>query len=421
MEALVWLAFTVLVLGLLALDLGVLHRRDRVDTIGEAVAWSAFWFALALCFNLFVYFLYDHHWLGFGASLRHASTGGEAALEFFTGFLLEKSLSVDHVFVIALVFAHFGIPLAYQHRVLFWGILGAISLRGLMIAAGAALLGLVWWTIFVFGALLLITAVKLLVVRHDNLNPHDNLLVRFMRRHFLVTDDFHGTRFFVNLDGMRAATPLLVALLVVETSGAIFAVNSIPAVFAITGDPFLVYTSNVFAVLGLRSLYFALAGTIQHLRYVKMSLAFMLAFVGVKMLFARAHPIPTPASLGVIGGILFVGISASVLTAGRETGGLVSPFGGELEQLMAVGRRQLRRIAILIGGSTVVVIGLAMIVLPGPAFLVIPAGLGILALEFVWARRWLVGTRRRLRRFPWFRMLERQQRQLRERLRRQLK
>jgi tellurite resistance protein TerC len=300
--------------------------------------------------------------------------------------------------------------------VLFWGILGALVLRGLMIAAGAALFGLVWWMTFVFGALLLITAVKFLVVRHDNLTPYDNLLVRVMRRHFLVTDDFHGTRFFAEIDGARIATPLVVALLVVETSGAVFAVNSIPAVFAVTRDPFLVYTSNVFAVLGLRSLYFALAGTIAHLRYLKTSLAFLLAFVGVKMLLHHHHPIPAPASLAVIGGILFVGIAASVLTGGRDTGGLASPFGPEIEQLMEVGRRQLRRIAILIGGSTVLVIGIAMIVLPGPAIIVIPMGLGILALEFVWARRWLVGLRRAFRRIPFLRRLDDRQRKLRGKL-----
>jgi tellurite resistance protein TerC len=394
MAILVWIGFTAFILGLLALDLGVFHRRDHVISIKEALAWSFLWIALALAFNVFVYCLYEHQWLGFGGHAQAELGGAEAALKFFTGYLIEKSLSVDNIFVIAMIFAYFGVPLRLQHRVLYWGILGALVLRGVMIAAGAALIASFSWIIYVFGALLLVTAVKLLVTRHDNLQPERNPVVRLLRRLYPVTDEFEGHRFFVRRDGRRAATPLLVALLVVETSDLLFAVDSIPAIFAITTDPFIVYTSNVFAILGLRSLYFALAGIIERFRYLKMSLVFLLAYIGVKMLLSHHFPIPTTVSLAIIAGILGVGVAASLLAAHRDTAALVSPLADELHDLAEVSLRQARRIIILIVGSTVLVVGLAMTLLPGPAFLVIPAGLAILGVEFVWARRWLCRIRR---------------------------
>jgi len=385
----VWIAFIGLVLGFLALDLGVFHRRPHVISIREALAWTVFWVAIAMVFNGFVYFLYQEHWLDFGTSLRQELDGGEAALKFFTGYLVEKSLSVDNIFVIAMIFAYFGVPLAYQHRVLFWGILGALVMRGAMIGAGTALIARFSWTVYLFGALLLITAAKLLVTRHDNLEPERNLLVRWARRMYPVSNDFEGSRFFTVVDGKRAITPLFLALIVVESSDVVFAVDSIPAIFAITRDPFIVFTSNVFAILGLRSLYFAVAGLIARFRYLKMSLVFLLAFIGVKMLLAHHHPIPTAVSLAVIVGILSVGILASVFASHLDTAPLGSPLIDDLERLAAVGRRQARRIVILIVGSTVLMLGAAMLVLPGPGILVSAGGLAILAVEFVWARRWL--------------------------------
>ncbi len=393
MTAVVWLGFLVFVLVLLALDLGVFHRDDRAVSIREALAWSAFWIVLALAFNALVYALYENHWLGVGAEIGHELGGRQAAIRFFTGYVVEKSLSIDNIFVIAMIFAYFRVPLEYQHRVLFWGILGALVLRGVMIAAGAVLIARFAWMTYVFGVLLLLTAIKLLVVRHDNLQPGKNPLVRLLRRYFPVTEEFHGRHFFVRQDGAWALTPLGVALAVVESSDVLFAVDSIPAIFAITSDPFLVFTSNVFAILGLRSLYFALAGIIDRFRYLKTSLVFLLAFVGVKMLLAHHHPIPTVVSLAVIFGIVGVGVAGSVVAVRRDTAALESPLAGELEYLTRVGLRQARRIAILVGGSTVLLIGVAMIVLPGPASLVIPAGLSILALEFMWARRWLARIR----------------------------
>lgn len=388
-----WIAFLGFVLFLLALDLGVFHRRDHVISVKEALAWSAFWISLSIAFNVFVYFLYERQWFGMGEL-----DGKTAALQFFTGYVVEKSLSVDNIFVIALIFSYFGVPLALQHRVLFWGILGALVLRGLMIWAGAAALAHFEWVVYVFGALLIVTAVKLLVARHDNLEPEKNLAVRFVRRFFPVTDGFQGNHFLVRGEAGWAITPLAVTLVVVETTDVLFAVDSIPAIFAVTRDPFLVFTSNVFAILGLRSLYFALAAVIHRFRYLKMSLVFVLAFVGVKMILSHYHPIPTVVSLAMIVGILVVGVLASLVGGERDTAPLVSPLADELARLTQIGLRGAKRVLILIAGSTVLLLGVVMIVTPGPAFLVIPAGLAILAVEFVWARRWLVRIRRQTRR-----------------------
>jgi tellurite resistance protein TerC len=389
----VWIVFIALVLGFLALDLGVFHRRPHAISIKEALAWTAFWVALALVFNGFVYLLYENHWLDFGTSLRQELEGGEAALKFFTGYLVEKSLSVDNIFVIAMIFGYFGVPLQYQHRVLFWGILGALVLRGVMIVAGTALIAKLSWMTYIFGGFLLLTAGKLLVTRHDNLLPERNLLVRWARKMYPVSNDFEGNRFFTVVDGKRAITPLFLALLVVESSDVVFAVDSIPAIIAITRDSFIVFTSNVFAILGLRSLYFAVAGMMARFRFLKMSLVFLLAFIGVKMLLVHHHPIPTVVSLAVIVGILGVGVIASVFSSHLDTAPLESPLVDDLERLATVSLRQARRIVILTVGSTVLALGVAMLFLPGPGILVTWGGLAILAIEFVWARRWLARVR----------------------------
>lgn len=324
--SLIWFGFIILIAALLALDLGVLNRKAHVIGVREALMWTAFWVALAMVFNVGIYFMYENHWIGLGRDIGHDISGKQAALQFFTGYLIEKSLSLDNIFVIALIFAYFKVPLEFQHRTLFWGILGALVLRGAMIGAGSTLIQRLEWMIYVFGGLLILTAVKMLVDRHDNLEPDKNPLVRFFRKFYPVTPEFEGSRFFTKMDGKKAVTPLFLVLLVVESSDVLFAVDSIPAIFAVTLDPFLIFTSNVFAILGLRSLYFALAAVMGKFRYLKMSLVFLMAFVGVKMLLSKHYHIPTSVSLAIIAGILSVGIIASIVGTHRDTAPLKPPF-----------------------------------------------------------------------------------------------
>jgi len=389
MGTFVWGGFLVFILAMILLDLGVFHRKSRVISIGEALAWTFVWIVLALAFNVLVYFLYEENWLGWSEIAIHHLTGRQAALQFFTGYLVEKSLSVDNLFVIAMIFAYFAVPLAEQHRVLFWGIMGALVLRGVMIGLGSVLISRFDWIVYVFGALLILSAVKMLVVRHDNIQPNKNLVVRLVRRFYPVSDEFHGRKFFILENGRRTMTPLMLTLILVETSDVMFAVDSIPAIFAVTRDPFLVFSSNVFAILGLRSLYFALAGLMEKFRYLKMSLVFLLAYVGVKMILSHHHPIPNDVSLAIIGGILCVGVLASLWASARDTAPLVSPLLNDMEELAFTAYRQARRVAILVLGSTILLVGIAMVALPGPAIIVIPLGLAILGIEFTWARRWL--------------------------------
>ncbi len=311
----IWIALFALLVAALALDLGVFHRDNRVQTPTEALGWSGLWIATSLAFNVFVYFAYHEHWLGVGLDVGHPLGGGDAALQFLTAYLLEKSLSLDNIFVIAVVFGYFAIPLESQYRVLFWGVLGALVMRMLFIVGGLALVERFEWTTYVFGALLLATAVKMMLQRAEHLNPSETALVRLAQRWLPVTPDLHGSSFFVKCDGRRCATPLFLALLVVESSDLLFAVDSIPAVIAVTRDPFIAYSSNAFAILGLRSLYFVIAPLIARFRYMKQSLVFLLAFVGVKMLLAHHAPIPIAFSLGIIVGILAVGIVASMVAA----------------------------------------------------------------------------------------------------------
>ena len=389
----IWLGFVGLVIALLALDLGVFNRRPHRISVGEALGWTAFWIALALFFNVLVYLMYEHHWLGIGSEIGHELSGRKAAVLFFTAYLVEKSLSVDNIFVIAMIFAYFKVPAEYQHRVLFWGVVGALVLRGAMIAGGIALIEHFTWLVYLFGGLLIATAVKMLVMRHDNLEPDRNPLVRLIRRRFRVTDEFHGQSFLVTVDGRRAATPLALALVVVETTDLLFAVDSIPAVLAVTLDPFIVFTSNVFAILGLRSLYFAVAAMMSRFRYLKMSLVFILAFVGVKMILAHHQPIPAPVSLAVIATLLGVGVAASLLAGRQDTAALESPIEAEAETFYRVTVRTVRRAFILVFGSTLLLLGALMLVLPGPGILVAFGGLTVLATEYLWARVWLARAR----------------------------
>jgi tellurite resistance protein TerC len=386
-DVLPWVCFLALVGVLLALDLGLLRREARAMQLGEALVRSAAYISLGLAFNVLVYFLYENHWFGIGLEVGHPLDGSTAALQFFTGFLLEYSLSLDNVFVIAIIFNYFRVPLAYQHRVLFWGVLGALIMRGIMIALGAALIARFDWIIYVFGGILILTALRMLFAGHENVEPEKNPVVRLARRLYPITPALHGERFFVDWNGRRAATPLFLVLLVVESTDVIFAVDSIPAIFAVTRDPFLVFTSNVFAILGLRSLYFAIAPLMDKFKYLKLSLVFVLAFVGVKMILSHHEPIPTSVSLSVIIGILALGVLASSFAAAREAGPVAPSAPGD--SLTRATLRAARRLIVLVVGCTLLVAGAVMIVLPGPAFVVIPAALAILATEFVWARRLL--------------------------------
>jgi tellurite resistance protein TerC len=392
--ALVWVGFLALIGIFVALDLGVFHRKAHAVTLPEALGWTAVWVSLALVFNVGVFFLYELNPSGWDMDTEQLS-GQSAALQFFTGYLVEKSLSVDNIFVIAMIFAFMRVPLEQQHRVLFWGILGAIVMRGVMIFGGLAILERFDWVSYLLGIVLIYSAAKLLIIRHDTIDIANSTTMRLIRRYFNVTDDFHGSSFFVRRDEKLMVTPLFVALVLVETADVMFAVDSIPAIFAITRDPFIVFTSNIFALLGLRSMYFVLAGLMEKFRYIKMSLVFLLAYIGIKMLLVHEFPIPNHVSLAIIGGILGVGVLAST-KAGRDTIALLSPLADEMEELMIASYRQARRGVILLLGSTVLLIGVAMIVAPGPAILVVPLGLAILGIEFAWARRWLMRFRTKI-------------------------
>lgn len=386
-DVVVWAGFLGFVLTLLALDLGVFHRETRAIRSGEALAWAAFYVSLALGFNGLVYLLYENQWLGVGVSVGHPLDGRTAALQFLTGYLLEQSLSLDNVFVIALIFAYFRIPLAYQHRVLFWGILGALVMRGAMIGFGAALIARFDWVVYVFGGILIVTAARMLMAGDEEPEPEKNWLIKLARRLFPVTPELHGERFFVNAGGTRVATPLFLVLLMIESTDLLFAVDSIPAIFAVTQDPFLVFTSNVFAILGLRNLYFAIAPLLGRFKYLKQSLVFILAFVGVKMLLSHSYPIPTVVSLSMIVGILGVGVLASALAAAHEVEPLASPVASDLDSLTRLTRRTARKIVALVMGSTAFVLGSLALLLPLPKLSFVPVAVLAFGGELLWGRR----------------------------------
>ena len=297
-----WIGFNLLVLLMLAIDLGVFHRRDHVISIKEGLVWSVIWILVALIFNVFVYF-----W-----------RGQEVALQFFTGYLIERSLSVDNIFVFLLVFTYFQVPQKFQYKVLIWGILGALVFRGLFIVLGTFLIAKFHWIIYVFGVFLVITGVRMGIGPEKKIEPDRNPMLRLLRRFLPIATDYHEGGFFVRRSGRLLGSPLLVVLVVIETTDIVFAVDSIPAIFAITLDPFIVYTSNVFAILGLRALYFAIAGLMQVFRYLKYALSFILAFVGAKMLISSFLHIPNLIALGIIGLSLLVAILLSLIIKPEE-------------------------------------------------------------------------------------------------------
>lgn len=315
MPIIVWGGFLALILALLALDLGVFHKRDEAIGTREALVWTGIWVVVSLLFAGVVYALYSG-WVP-GIAPPSGLDGRSATVQYVTGYLIEKSLSFDNIFVISLVFEYFRIPLKFQHRVLFWGILGALLARGLMIGLGTALITQFSWTVYIFGAFLLFTAGKMMFASDESIDPSENPLVKLVRRIYPVSTELDGHRFFTHDQGRRAMTPLMLVLIVVESSDVIFAVDSIPAIFAVTRDPFLVFTSNIFAILGLRSLYFAIASLLDRFRYLKQSLVFVLAYVGVKMLASHHFPIPPEFSLLMILGVLGIGVVASTIAARR--------------------------------------------------------------------------------------------------------
>jgi tellurite resistance protein TerC len=305
-----WAGFILCVFFFLALDLGVFHRRAHIVRFREALGWTAVWFCLAMSFAL----------------LLRPLRGRTEALEFFTGYVIELSLSMDNVFVMALIFAYFRVPTAYQHRVLFWGIVGALVMRGMMIAAGAALVQRFNWMLYVFGLFLFFTGLKMIFVTDKEVQPEKNVCLRLARKLFPVSSEFDGQKFTTAMAGRFALTPLALVLVVVETTDLIFAVDSIPAIFAVTTKPFIVFTSNIFAILGLRSLYFVLAGAIEYFRYLKVGLSLVLVFIGGKMLLdPHGHApkwfqlnVPTGISLLVVAVIILTSIVLSVTAAHRE-------------------------------------------------------------------------------------------------------
>ena len=310
---LLWIIFNIFVLGMLTVDLGVFHRKAHAVTTREATTWCLVWVTLAIVFNAGIYI-----WLG-----------SEKALEFFTGYLIEYSLSVDNIFVFILIFSYFAVPALYQHRVLFWGILGALIMRGAFIGSGALLLQHFHWVMYVFGAFLVFTGIKMLVKEETTVHPEDNAVIKLLRRLMPISPDYEGQSFFVR-NRRWAATPLFVVLLVVESTDLIFAVDSVPAIFAVSRDPFIVYTSNVFAILGLRSLYFLLAGIIDLFIYLRYGLGVVLGFVGIKMLLVDIYKIPIGISLTVVAGILTLSIVASLFLqpGSRSSSSLQFSFSG---------------------------------------------------------------------------------------------
>jgi tellurite resistance protein TerC len=297
-----WIGFNVVVLAILALDLGVLHRRSEKVTLKQAAIWSTIWVVLSLSFAASIYL----------------TMGKQRGLEFLTGYLIEYALSVDNIFVFVLIFTYFNVPEKYQHRVLFWGIIGALVLRGVMIVAGSALVTRFAWTLYIFGAFLVITGIRMALQKDDAAyNPERDPVLRLARKIIPVTRDYHGKKFFVREPqtggGTRlAATPLFIVLLIVDTTDVVFATDSIPAIFAVTRDPFIVYTSNICAVLGLRALYFLLAGIVDKFVYLKLGLSLVLVFIGAKMLLEAVFHIPIGVSLGVVALVLASSIGASI-------------------------------------------------------------------------------------------------------------
>jgi len=299
----IWIGFSLFLIIMLALDLGVFHKHSHVVEFKESIIWSCVWIGLALIFNFGIFYF----------------AGNIKGMEFLTGYLIEKSLSIDNIFIIALIFSYFGVPREYQHRVLFWGVIGALIMRAILIALGSTLIKEFSWIIYIFGAFLVITGVKMYFQNQQSIHPDKNPLVILFKKFFKVSNEYSGEKFFIKEKGKLIATPLFIVLLLVETTDLIFAVDSIPAIFAITQDPFIVFTSNAFAILGLRSLYFALSGIMHKFYYLKAGLAVILVFVGIKMMLIDIYKIPIGISLGFITLVIIISVYASLQKNKKET------------------------------------------------------------------------------------------------------
>jgi len=312
---LIWLLFLVLIFVLLALDLGVFHKNDEAVSMKSSLMWTFVWISISLLFSIPLFYIYQAN-LG-NIDIDHVKPG-QAVIEYITGYLVEKSLSLDNIFVIALIFSYFKIPLKYQHRILYWGIIGAIVFRGIMILVGVSLIRNFHWVSYVFGLVLLWSAYNMLVSKPEETNFRESTAIKLLSKLFPISWELYGGKFFVKFNGKIAATTAFACLIVVEFSDVLFAVDSIPAIFAITTDPFIVFTSNIFAILGLRSLYFFLANILDRFQYLKYSLIFVLAYVGVKMLIVEFFKFPSFISLIVILVSLVVGILVSVLVTRKH-------------------------------------------------------------------------------------------------------
>lgn len=298
-----WIGFILFVFGMLALDLGIFQRKSHIISIRESLLWTAFWITLALLFNLGIYYF----------------EGRQVALEFLAGYLIEKSLSVDNIFIFLLIFSYFKVPPIYQHKVLFWGILGAIVIRFLFIVLGISLIHRFDFIIYIFGGFLVYTGFKMMQGKEEEIHPEDNPVLKFFSRFFPVTAAYEGDKFFVRRAGKLFATPLILVLLMVETTDIIFAVDSIPAIFGVTLNPFIVFTSNIFAILGLRALYFALCGIMNRFHYLSYGLSIILIFVGIKMLISELYPIPIGAALCFIALVLIGSVVISMMFPAKPT------------------------------------------------------------------------------------------------------
>lgn len=400
-DAWIWVSFIVGLLSLLALDLGVFHRKPGAMPTSVALVWTAGWVVMALAFNVVIFFLFDRNYAEYlalhpelasqAAELSKAGTfpiltGNQAAMEFLTGYLVEQSLSLDNVFVIALIFAYFHIPSSYQHRVLFWGIIGAVFLRGIMIGLGAELVKQFVWLNYVFGLFLIFTAVKMLLAGDHKIEPEQNPIVKLARKFYPVSTRMDGQKFFTRLDdGRKAFTPLAIVLIIVESTDLLFAVDSIPAILAITHDSFVAFTSNVFAVMGLRSLYFALAGMMDQFRYLKISLVFILAFVGVKMMLGHHFKIATEVSLGVIVAALAIGVMASILANRRDLRkGVAHHSMSTSGQKFHLESGEVYMAFGFLLVSTLICCGLAFWVLDWPKSILIGGSAGMLITQLIW-------------------------------------
>ncbi len=407
----VWTSFCVLLAGLLAIDLLVLNRGTHVISARRAIRQWALWVLCAMAFNVAVYFLYSQGLIGHVADAArgaapigagpamvptaehvrppsgHPRTAWEAALMFFNGYLVEHMLSMDNMLVIAMLMRYFVVPAAYQHRVLFWGIIGAFALRGVMILIGAELVQRYHWILYIFGAILLLTAVRMLLTRDKDPDLDKNLVVRLSRRMLKVSPVYDGAKFFTRVDGRMVATPMLLALIVIDVIDTIFAIDSIPAIFVLTSDPFIVFASNCFAVLGLRALYFTIAALIERFVYLKTSLVFVLGFIGATMLVEKMIVFPPSAHLIGILTILGTGLIASIVSQRRAKWADQSPL-DELSEVAEEAWKRSRRVAILVIGVTVIGLSIPIgVLLPGPGGIPLAVGgLALLATEFVWAR-----------------------------------